>query len=356
MKNVKNSEVISAYQNEGYNKFNLFLENRKIDRLFLLTDENTEKYCLPVFKKKLDKNNIEIISIRIKSGEQNKNIKTCESIWKFLLEKQSERKDILINLGGGVICDLGGFAASAFKRGISFVNVPTSLLAQVDAAVGGKVGVNFYQLKNQIGFFANPELVLFDDDYLKTLPEIQLLSGFAEIIKHALIADAAHWKEIRDLQNFAEVEFFPFIKKSVQIKTGIVNRDPFEFGERKILNFGHTIGHALETFYQQQNEKPLLHGEAVAFGMICESYISSKLTGLPENEFKEITKFLKSHYGIFKNWGNAVDKIIEIMKHDKKNRDGKINFTLLSEIGKAGYDFFPAKDLIIESIRFLCHG
>ncbi|MCC6690576.1 MAG: 3-dehydroquinate synthase, partial [Bacteroidia bacterium] len=240
---------------------------------FILVDQNTIVHCLPYLIAEVKSlKNAEIIEIE--SGEQNKNIKVCIELWKVLGEYQANRKSVIINLGGGVICDIGGFVASTFKRGIEFINIPTTLLAQVDASVGGKTGIDFNNFKNEIGVFNNPSAVIVNPYFLKTLSKKEYLSGFAEIIKHALIADLAYWEKILKTELSDEVGIAELVKQSIAIKRKVVESDPHEKGLRKILNFGHTIGHALESYFLEKNESIVLHGEAVAAGMICEAYLS----------------------------------------------------------------------------------
>jgi len=331
------------------------------NKIFILVDENTSRLCLPaLINRVVPLKAAEIIEIN--SGEANKNIETCLHIWQRLSELGADRKSLLINLGGGVITDIGGFAGSTYKRGIDFINIPTTLLSQVDASVGGKTGINLKDIKNQIGVFNNPKAVFIYPDFLKTLGKIHLLSGYAEIIKHGLIANSDLWNEIKkdflpehsgeDLGNPESPAWENIITRSIQIKNNIVLEDPKEEGVRKALNFGHTIGHALETHSLETNEAPLVHGEAIAIGMICESYLSWKTVGLSRAEMDEITSFILSKYKPYHLEPTSYNKLLELMKHDKKNatphaspagRQGwspvkvkrdQINFTLLSQIGK----------------------
>ena len=252
--------IFHSYLNEHYSG------RKKI----ILLDENTRRHCLPLLETK----NAELLEIE--SGEKNKHIQTCTQLWKTLIDLGADRHSLLINLGGGVICDIGGFVASTFKRGIDFIHIPTTLLAQADASVGGKTGVDFANLKNQVGVFSNPKAVFVFPQFLDTLDERQLRSGFAEIIKHALIRDKTLWHTIQSVDVNDRSGLTDVISQSLQIKNDIVTDDPFEKGLRKILNFGHTIGHAVESVSLRQHKKQLLHGEAVAIGMICEAYLSDR--------------------------------------------------------------------------------
>ena len=317
-------------------------------KIFVLVDENTKKHCL----KKLSIDNYQLTIIQIKSGEKNKNLRTCEKIWKELSKHNADRKSLLINLGGGVITDIGGFCASTYKRGIDFINVPTTLLSQVDASVGGKTGIDFLGYKNQIGTFSFPKTVFVNPDFLKTLNKRELISGFAEVIKHGLIADKDYWRKINTSSPalFLKEKGEEIISHSIEIKNKIVSADPYEKGERKKLNFGHTIGHAVESA-SLKTKKPLLHGEAIAIGMICEAYLSRKILGLSNEELNAITSFITSVFHP-KKINTSTKTLVGLMKQDKKNKDSEINFTLLSSIGKAEINNSCAEDLIEESIGF----
>lgn len=310
-----------------------YLENNRFSGIAALVDENTHRDCLPVLSGVTD----DVRVIRIRSGETNKNLETCRLIWHELTEACFDRRALLINLGGGVIGDMGGFCASTYKRGIFFINVPTTLLAQVDASVGGKLGIDFNGLKNHIGVFREPDLVLIDPVFLKTLPEKELRSGFAEVIKHALIADAAYWPEIIK-RSFYEQDWAAHIRHSVALKKKVVNLDPKEKGPRKILNFGHTLGHALESWFLDKPDKRLLHGEAVAAGMILESYLSREILDMPQREVDEIENYIISVFGKVKLSENDMEPVIDLSVQDKKNTGGKINFSLLKKIGEATFD------------------
>jgi 3-dehydroquinate synthase len=353
----------NIYLGNPFDELDNFLSASKYSdsSVFVLVDENTKKYCLPELKKNISHfQRIKIISI--KSGEKNKNIRTCQHIWNELLKQNADRKSLLLNLGGGVISDIGGFCASTFKRGIDFINIPTTLLAQADASIGGKTGFDFAGLKNQIGTFAFPKAIFVFTSFLRTLSKRQLLSGFAEMIKMALIADKNYWKKLSqvninslsseiirtDFRNLSEVE--PLLEHCIKLKNEIVSKDPFEKGSRKILNFGHTIGHAFESI-SLKTKNPLLHGEAVAMGMICEAYLSHKYCGLSGKELDEIVSCL---YSIFnkKHINTSTKNLISKMKRDKKNTNEKINFTLLSTIGKAKLNNFCTEEIIKESILF----
>ncbi|QHT66121.1 3-dehydroquinate synthase [Rhodocytophaga rosea] len=310
-----------------------FFEQHTYTNIAVLVDEHTKKYCYPLIKPLLPKH----LLISIKSGEEKKNLETCSHIWQQLTDKQFDRKSLVINLGGGVIGDMGGFCASTYKRGIDFIQAPTTLLAQVDASVGGKLGIDFNGFKNHIGVFKEPVAVLIATDFLKTLPWQEVRSGFAEIIKHCLITDAAMWQKIRkrdlDKQKWEEL-----VPHSVQIKQEVVRQDPTEKGLRKILNFGHTIGHAVESYFLAQTRKKLLHGEAIAVGMICEAFISMQKGLLTEDELIAIEEFIFAVYGKVKITDADIAAILPLTLQDKKNEKGKIQCVLLEKPGKAVFD------------------
>ncbi len=337
----------------AFKKLKDHLKNRQNKKygIFILVDENTGKYCLPVLLNQVSLlKNAEIIEIE--SGEEHKNINTCIALWNILSGKNVNRDAVLINLGGGLISDLGGFVATTFKRGIEFINIPTTVLAQADAATGGKTGVDLNLHKNEIGVFKLPSMVIIYPDFLKTLSRRDFFSGFAEIIKHALIADANYWKKIRQAQRTDEKGMLNVIRQSIVIKSTIVEKDPLEKGLRKILNFGHTIGHALESHFLGKPGVRLLHGEAVAAGIICESYISYQAKKISQVELNQITSFICSLYKHIPFKRKEEKKLIQFMQHDKKNRGADINFTLLAAIGKAEINKTCSVDVIKASFGF----
>lgn len=320
-------------------------------RKFILVDENTISHCLPLLMM-----NVPSLAkaevIEIESGEKNKNIDIAIRLWEVLTELQADRRSVLLNLGGGVIGDIGGFVASTFKRGIDFLNVPTSLLAQVDASVGGKVGIDLNGLKNQIGVFKNPAAVYIYPDFLKTLPKREVLAGFAEMLKHGLVLNADHFYELKSF-DLSRIDYLEeLIMRSVHLKNEIVLDDPKEKNQRKLLNFGHTVGHALETYALENMTFSLLHGEAVAIGMICEAYLSFEICDLPQEELDEIVSLIISLYPAMKIDGLMYHRLIEIMRNDKKNTGNQINFTLLRSIGDGVYDCEVSADRIISSFEF----
>lgn len=320
-------------------------------KLFILCDENTLHHCLPTLIQRVESlRSAEVIEVG--AGEESKSIEVCEQLWAALAELGAERSSVIINLGGGVVSDLGGFIAGTFKRGIRFFNVPTSLLAQVDASLGSKVGIDLHGIKNQIGLFNAPEGVFVDPAFLATLPQDHLLNGFAEMLKHALICDADYWASLLEINPRHADELDASILRSIELKSEIVHSDPFEQGRRKLLNFGHTVGHALESFSLEGDSKSLAHGEAIAIGMLCEAYISRKVSGLPATDLEEISSTIRGHFPAYEIEEMHFHRIMELMSHDKKNADGGFRFSLLHSIGDASYDVPVQAKLVLESINY----
>ena len=323
-----------------------FLEEQHFSKIGVLVDNNTSVHCYPLLESALPDHFV----ISIASGEKHKDLSTCNGIWEEMTFHQMDRKSLLINLGGGVIGDMGGFCAGTYKRGIKFLNIPTTLLAQVDASIGGKLGVDFQGFKNHIGIFQEPEKVLIHPGFLLTLPTAELRSGFAEVIKHALIADNEHWDKLLttpwELQPWEE-----HIAHSVYTKNKIVTEDPTEDNLRKLLNFGHTVGHAIERHYLHE-PTALLHGEAIAIGMICEAFISSVKSGLSDQNVTEISKFLIQTFGKVAIPAPELNAIAKNALQDKKNQDGKILCTLLSSIGEGTYDTPITLDEVEQALEY----
>jgi len=315
-------------------------------QIAVLVDENTRRDCLPHIIEHLQDHLI----IEIKSGEVNKTLKTCEYIWSALTDAAFNRKALMVNLGGGVIGDMGGFCAATYKRGIDFINIPTTLLAAVDANVGGKLGIDFMGFKNHIGLFKDPEAVLIDPIFLKTLPQKELRSGFAEVIKHGLIADVHYFNEIRK-EGLSQSNWPAVIAHSVEIKKAVVEKDPFEKGLRKVLNYGHTIGHAIESHYLG-TDRQLLHGEAIAIGMICEAYLSKKVLNLSDEELNKITAFILSVYDDLSIEKTDFTSFIELMYQDKKNDNGLLNHSLLYNIGVATPDISIDEKQVLDALYY----
>ena len=308
----------------GKNSFSK-LDISNYSQVAILVDENTKRDCLS----KLPQIENALI-IEIKSGEEYKNISTCSFIWEQLTINNFDRNALLINLGGGVIGDMGGFCAATYKRGLEFIHIPTTLLAMVDASVGGKLGIDFKGFKNQIGLFNNPKAVLISSEFLETLAESELKSGFAEVVKHALISDNSLWLKLKNTP-FTDLDWEDIIDTSVQIKNKIVLADPFEKGERKKLNFGHTFGHAIESYYLEKRT-PISHGEAVFMGMILET----KISDLSETDKNEIKNYVLSNFAL--PYTPKKSSLHKFLINDKKNQNGKINFTLLNGIGNCSLD------------------
>ncbi|MBP1594203.1 MAG: aroB, partial [Bacteroidetes bacterium] len=327
------------------------MNSKSYDKLFILTDENTELHCLPAINKLLHYNNA--ISVTIPAGDLNKNIETLSHVWTQLSQKGATRHSLLINLGGGMTTDLGGFAAATFKRGIRYINIPTTLLSMVDASVGGKTGINFNGLKNEIGAFAPASNVLIETDFLKTLDKENFFSGYAEMLKHGLISNTEHWAELLNFptDNLDYTKLKELVGKSVQIKEDIVEQDPYEQGIRKALNLGHTVGHAFESLSFEE-DRPVLHGYAVAWGIVCELYLSSVKTGFPTDKLRQTVQFIKENYGCFSIDCKIYDKLYAYMLHDKKNTAGIINFTLLKDVGGICINQSANKDEIFEMFDF----
>ena len=324
-----------------------FLQKREATSLFLLTDQKVKRHCLPILKNSLPK---ETKIIAIPAGEQRKTLETCGLIWKELTRHNTDRKALLLNLGGGVVGDLGGFSAAVYKRGIPFIQIPTTLLAMVDASLGGKTGVDFEGFKNQIGAFSQPEDVWVYPDFLKTLPEVEILSGFAEVIKHALIADAQAWNILRK-KELSNQNWNDLIPASLAVKEAIVQSDPFEKGERKKLNAGHTLGHALET-YLLKKSNPMPHGHCVAAGLVMESSIAVERGFLEEREMFQIEELVYSLYGSIPIQKSEIKNIVKLAAQDKKNEGGKVNLSLIGPIGNCQTDFFATQQELVQGVSY----
>ncbi len=324
-----------------------FMSAANYSSVFVLVDENTKQHCLPVLDKVISGYTV----IETKSGETNKNIATCEIIWQQLIENNADRKTLFVNLGGGVIGDMGGFAASCYKRGVDFINIPTTLLSQVDSSIGGKLGIDFKYGKNLIGLFRNPKAVFISPVFFNTLPQRQFINGWAEIFKHGLIQDQHQWQQYKEI-DVLHTDMNDIVFHSLQIKKAVVEADPFEKGLRKILNFGHTIGHAIEAYSLENEKDSLLHGEAIAIGMICEAYLSVKKSGLTESELEEIKTVLLKHFPKHDITSFDTDKLLSIMSIDKKNEGDTILAALLPEIGRCEYDIVLSKEDVKESLTF----
>ncbi len=321
-------------------------------KIFIIVDANTETHCLPYFIEKI-KVNHDFHVLSIPTGEKHKTIDTCLTVWNELSIKGADRKSLLINLGGGVVTDLGGFVAATFRRGIEFINIPTSLLAMVDASLGGKNGVDLGNLKNQVGIIRNPLCVVIDTNFLKTLAEKEVTSGYAEMLKHGIIYSEAYWEKLKlfDISNIIETQ--NLIWESVEIKNQVVSEDPNEIGIRKSLNYGHTLGHAIESYCLENTNKPsLLHGEAVAIGMILATFLSSVMFKFPESKLDKVTEVILSKFPKIEFENSDIEEIIKLLIYDKKNSNGKVFFVLLNDFGKHKIDCLVPNSLIYKAFSY----
>ncbi len=346
-----NGYSIFFHQN-AYQQFNEIIASYDISSIFILVDENTYQYC---YQKFIDRISIDktVQVIKINAGENHKNITTCVSVWEKLTQLGADRKSLLINLGGGMVTDLGGFVASTYKRGIKFINIPTTLLSMVDASVGSKTGVDLGNLKNLVGLFSNPEMVLIDTNYLETLPKRQLRSGVAEIIKYGLTTDANLLEEIQQdtWKDFTKVD--SLVYQSINIKNNVVLQDPREENLRKTLNLGHTVGHAVESYFLEHTElENLTHGEAVAIGMVAETYISHKQHNFPLAKLESLKSYIHQTFGKISIDKTHYTAILDLMKHDKKNINGSVRYILLKDVIDYIIDATAPLDLVIEGLEY----
>lgn len=344
----------SIYFNEnGYNSLNQFIEEFQPSKIAVITDKNTSEFCKNQLVSRLD-SGYNILEICVNQGEENKNLETCLHIWDQLSKNNFERKSLIINLGGGVVTDLGGFVAATFLRGISFINIPTSLLAMVDASIGGKTGVDLGVLKNQIGVMAMPKMVIIDESYLKTLPAQQFNSGIAEALKHGLIHSENYWNKLTSAKITLEIsDISEIIYESVQIKNNIVTKDYFETGLRKSLNFGHTLGHAIESYSLSGKKiKPLLHGEAIAAGMVLEAFLSYIYLRFSKRTVNKIKLIFKKYFDTIYFDSESINDIISFLSFDKKNNKQQVNFVLLETIGSPVLDIQVSNNHIKEAFGY----
>ena len=323
------------------------LRARQFSKLVVLTDSNTHQFCLPLVQEVVPPTTV---FISVPAGEQHKTLETCSIIWGQMTEAVLDRQALVINRGGGVIGDMGGFCASVYKRGIPFITIPTTLLSQVDASVGGKLGIDFLGFKNHLGVFQLPEAVLIASEFLATLPQRELRSGYAEVIKHGLIRDATYFRALPST-NWQKQDWARIIRHSIEIKKAVVQVDPKESGLRKILNFGHTIGHAIESFYLTRSQ-PLLHGEAIAIGMIAEGFLSFEKIGFSFEELNEMSTMLLTIFGKVELDPNDCDRLVELCAQDKKNEGSTQLFTLLPKIGDCNYNIAVTREEIKHAILY----
>ncbi|AZA83579.1 3-dehydroquinate synthase [Chryseobacterium lactis] len=336
--------------NDNFSQLNSFLHDKTFSKIFILVDENTHEYCLPTLLANME-TDLGFEILEIEPGEEMKNIQTANQLWEILTEMQADRKALVINLGGGVITDMGGFVASTYKRGIQFINIPTTLLSMCDASIGGKTGIDLMHYKNMVGTFAFPEQIFIYPKFLGTLPFKELRSGFAEMLKHGLIADKAHWNQLIQIHKLDVEAVVPHIQTSMNIKQDVVEKDFHESNIRKTLNFGHTIGHAVESLCLQQGN-PILHGEAVAMGMISEAHLAYLEGLISEEDSKIVIENVQRYYPYLDISDFKDEDIAALLLNDKKNIDSKINFSLLSGIGTCIYDHQCTQKNILASIHF----
>ena len=321
------------------------------DRLFVLTDETTLALCWPLAAGLACMRGARMITIG--ATDENKNLESLSHVWTELQRGGATRHSLMVCLGGGMVTDLGGFAASTFKRGIAYINIPTTLLSMVDASVGGKTGINFGGLKNEIGVFNCARSVILDTQFLHTLDYVNLASGYAEMLKHGLISDTGHWADLLqfDLHDVDYARLNHMVARSVEVKERIVDEDPTERGIRKALNLGHTVGHAFESMALADG-RTVLHGYAVAWGLVCELYLSVKRVGFPRDKFYQTIRFVKENYGTFSFGCDDYSRLYELMTHDKKNTAGQVNFTLLGDIGDIRINQTAAREEIFDMLDF----
>ncbi len=321
-------------------------------KVFVLTDSNTETACLPYFLERFSfEQSPEFLTIP--AGEAHKNISTCNELWNELSAKGADRKSLMINLGGGVVTDLGGFVASTYQRGIEFINIPTSLLAMVDASVGGKNGVDLGVLKNQVGIIRDARIIVIDPHLLKTLPKAHFISGVAEMVKHGFIHSMDYLERVMAMDAENEKQLGDLIWESIIIKNNVITEDPFEKGMRKTLNYGHTLGHAIESYcLDNPDRETLLHGEAIAIGMVLATFISSETFAFPKNVLEQTTSYLLKTYGKEAFSKEEIDGIIKLLIFDKKNTNGQIQFVLLEDIGKPKLNCIVSNDLIYSAFEY----
>ncbi len=322
------------------------------DRLFVLADDTTARLCLPALRTMACMKEATVITIP--PTDEHKDVQSLTHVWSELGKGGGTRHSLLVNVGGGMVTDLGGFAASTFKRGIAYINIPTTLLSMVDAAVGGKTGINFGGLKNEVGVFAPASSVIIDTNFLRTLDRANLCSGYAEMLKHGLISTAGHWAELLRfdlLNNLDYSRLQALVARSVAIKEHVVEQDPHEHGIRKALNLGHTVGHAFESLALHEG-RTVLHGYAVAWGLVCELYLSARRTGFPSGKLQQTLQFVKAHYGVFPFDCTHYDRLYAYMTHDKKNTAGRINFTLLGEVGDIRINQEAGREEILDALDF----
>ncbi len=353
MATIFTNEFYSIFLDNDLSSLKEFLldSKEKYSSYFILVDENTHSLAIPVLLAKVGFLQQAKI-LEIDAGEKFKNLHTASSLWEALLENNADRNTLLINLGGGVVSDMGGFVASVFKRGIPFINIPTSLLAMTDAAIGSKTGVDFNLYKNQIGSFAHPDAVFICTDFLNTLPQRELFSGMGEVLKYGFIAESPIWDVLKNQEVNSEIDFDVFVAECVRIKNDIVSSDWKENAIRKILNFGHSVGHAFESFAINKFPRHLLHGEAVALGIIVEMELSVRILNFDTYTRDQAQQYILDNFDLYPITEMDFGKLIDFMRKDKKNNNGDFNFVLLEEMAKPKYDISVSEENIIESLQY----
>ncbi|GGW63143.1 3-dehydroquinate synthase [Winogradskyella epiphytica] len=353
MKAIRTNNTNIFFNSDVYSELNQFIQEKQPSIIFILVDTNTHDYCLPQFQQRLESGDIPIEVMEMPDGEEHKTLDICIGVWEALSEYNADRQSILINLGGGVVTDLGGFVASTFMRGITYINIPTSLLAMVDASVGGKTGIDLGGLKNQVGVINEGAMVGIDTSFLDSLPRNEMVSGFAEMLKHGLISDKNYWYTLTHLEQLDLSDLDQLIYDSIVIKNNVVTKDPKEKGLRKILNFGHTLGHAIESYFLENGDKtPLLHGEAIAIGMILETYLSTKVCGLSHEALEEINSGILKTFSKVEITKEDQKYIMDLLRYDKKNSHSVIKFVLLEAIGQPKIDCVVTNEQILEAFDY----
>lgn len=338
-----NAIEIGSIETSSFQKF--LTDNYNQSKIVILVDENTHDCCLEYLLTTFPDELTDAEIMLLPAGEENKVMEVCFQIFEALSEYKIGRKDLIINLGGGVVTDMGGFIAAIYKRGINFINIPTSFLAMIDAAIGGKVGIDLGELKNQLGTFYFPEKTYIDPIFLKTLSKTHKINGLAEALKAGVIYDSKLWKDLCELEKVDKAFSLEMLERIVNVKKTIVSNDPMEIGERKILNFGHTVGHAIEGYFL--NENPIHHGHAVAIGMVLEAYISVLMEKITTNEYSEVQSAIFKWFPMISIQQEMIPALIELMRHDKKNEKGEINMALINGIGSCSFGI-PVSESIIE--------
>lgn len=346
--NIFTSSLGNIYIGDVRDGLNNVIEDYHPSRIFIICDENTAQLCVPKIQYLTD--NIQLILTT--SGEKNKNLETCRSIWSTLIEKSADRDAIVLNVGGGVVCDMGGFAAACFQRGIRFAHVPTTLLSMADASIGGKLGVDHDGFKNYIGLIQNPSFIWIDPSFLETLKPLEIKSGMAEIVKHAIIGSRSLWNIISEAKSTEDLNWVEVFEENIPVKVKIVESDFREQGLRKVLNFGHTIGHALESFYLASRE-PVTHGQCVAIGMLMESRIAVSLDLMNSTDFESIREVIFRILSPEVVSLPGVEMVLPWIEGDKKKSKGRVGFSLPDRIGSCGWDIPVEEKVIIDSFEWV---